>query len=77
MGGAIIVRGIEIARIPRESLFEREKERKKERSLARDVGIKKMSATKVKMVGWFLGEERRGEERTWIVKDQNVYVFTF
>lgn len=28
MGGAIIVRGIEIARIPRESLLEKEKERK-------------------------------------------------
>lgn len=41
-----------------------EKREKKERSLARgsDVGIKKMSATKVKMVGWFLGEERRGED---------------
>lgn len=34
MGGAIIVRRIEIARIPRESLFEGEKERKTNPPLA-------------------------------------------
>lgn len=62
MGGAIIVRGIEIARIPRESLFEREKERKTNPPLAvAMLALKRWAQQRsTHWIGWFQEEERRG-----------------